>query len=644
MRTTTARTVLFVSLIATLIASVLVSPAGAIGDDTNSKNDDKNGSHQTTDDDNDDKNDNDDNDDKAHDGDAYFTLTIRHNNDGESSLLPVEGDDGALYGGAARFFRKVRSEARQSYKNWDEGESWNRGTVLLNSGDNFLAGTTFEAGRQDGAPFYDAEFVRMLRYDALAVGNHEFDFGPEVFAEFVEGVQRAKKTTRFVSANLDYGNEPSLAPFIGDELVAGTIIREKGNKIGVVGLTTDSLPSISSPGFVEVSSELVALAQAEIDRLTAKGAKIIILVSHLQGLESELELVGQLSGIDVVIGGGGDELLADETTQLAPGDEDEIFGAYPQIATSADGAEVPVVTTPGNYTYVGVLEVTFDKHGNIIKIDTEDSGLKVVTDTGPEAVKAKRKIERLIEEPVAAFIEDLATTIIGSSEVALDCERVEVRGVESNCGNLIADAHLAAGVAEAAALGLDTPQLGLQNGGGIRGEIDQPAGPISIADTFRLQPFGNFVAVAEDVPAEAVRQILEEGAIRLPEPGDGGFTQVSDGTVVVYDSSFPARDADQSTGEEFAPGQRVRELILADGTVVVTGGVTQDVTVDLVQLSFSITGGDAQPDLSAIPGVTVTILPISDQQSLQSYIEGDLGGVVGAADYPVGGEGRITIG
>jgi len=572
-----------------------------------------------------------------------FTLTIAHNNDGESTLLPVE-IDGALYGGAARFAEKVDEVERNARRNRDAGEAGKRGFVLLNSGDNFLAGTAFQASREPGAPFYDAEFVKALRYDALAIGNHEFDFGAPVFAEFAEALQpRGRRTTPLVSANLDYSADPSLAPLVGDELVSSTIIRERGERIGIVGLTTPSLPSISSPGLVEVLQDVGAIAQAEIDALTAQGVEIIILQSHLQGLQSEIDLVNSLVGVDVVIGGGGDEVLADEDTILVPGDEDEVAGTYPQLATAADGTQVPVVTTPGNYQYVGVLEVTFDRDGEVIRIDTADSGLQVVTDSGPAAVGEDRRIKRTIEAPVAAFIEDLANTIVATSDVALDCERVEVRGVEANCGNLIADAHLATGVETAAALGLDTPQLALQNGGGIRGEIDQPVGPISIADTFRLQPFGNFVTVAEDVPAEAVRQIIEEGAIRLPDPGDGGFTQVSDGTVVVIDSSFPARVADQSTGEQLAPGERVRELILADGTVVVTGGVTQDVTVDLVQLSFSVRGGDAQPDLTAIPGVTITQAPASDQQSLQSFLLDDLGGVRSGVDYPRGGEGRITI-
>jgi 5'-nucleotidase len=567
-----------------------------------------------------------------------FTLTILHNNDGESSLLPLalDGDGDGLeeqYGGIARFTRKVQVLRWKSYFSWDPGESRRRGVVLLNSGDNYLPGTTFQASQQEGAPFYDGIAVKFLGYDALAIGNHEFDFGPPTFRRFIETVPNVP----FVSANLDYSMEPTLADLEGDRLVKSTIVRAGGKRIGVVGLTTASLPTISSPGLVDVRTDLAGIAQTEIDRLARKGVDIIILQSHLQGIESEKELVESLYGVDVVIGGGGDEVLADEDDQLFPGDEDNIFGDYPQVAYDASGKEVPVVTTPGNYRYVGQLQITFDRRGEIISVDREDSGIKLVTDQGPQAVGESRLLKKLVEEPVAEFEAELAQTVIGSSEIDLDCERNEVRGVESNCGNLIADAHLATAQARAADFGLAVPQIGLQNGGGIRGEIDQLAGPISVADTFRLQPFGNFVAIAEDVPAETLRQIIEEGAIRLPTPGDGGFVQVSAGTTLVIDPAFPARDADQNTGEQFAPGQRVRTLILADGTVVVANGVTQDVTVDVAALNFSLNGGDAYP---AVPNTTVGV---TDQQSLQAYIEETLGGVVSDGRYPRGGEGRITI-
>ena len=575
----------------------------------------------------------DDDDDKGRRG-SGFTLTILHNNDGESSLLPtVDDETGAEFGGIARFKAKVDQLRRQSGRaSFDPGESRRRGVVLLNSGDNYLAGTTFQASEQEGAPFFDALAVRRLRYDALGIGNHEFDFGPETFARFVEGVPRVP----FVSANLDYSAEPSLAPLAGRRLVSSTVVRERGMKIGVVGLTTPSLPTISSPGGVVVLGDLAGIAQAEVDALTAKGIDKIVLISHLQGLASEIALAAELRDVDVVIGGGGDEILADPGDELFPGDEDDIFGAYPQVATDADGVEVPIVTTPGNYRYVGALQVTFDRDGNVVSWDEEDSGINLVTDTGDQAVGRDRFLARRVEAPVADFVADLANQIIGTSEVDLDCERSEVRGVETNCGNLIADGLLATGQALAADFGVAAPQIAIMNGGGIRGEIDQPAGPISVADTFRLQPFGNFVGIAEDVPAETVRQIIEEGAIALPASGDGGFAHLA-GASVVIDTSFPARVADQTTGEQLSPGERVRELVLDDGTVLVTGGVTQDVTVDLAGLSFSLGGGDAYP---AVP---FTALGISDQQALQSYIEDGLGGVVSAAQYPRGGEGRITI-
>ncbi len=561
-----------------------------------------------------------------------LTLTILHNNDGESSLLPREVD-GVEYGGVARFQTLVdRARFGAGRPSFDEGESLRRGSILLNSGDNYLAGTNFQASQQDGAPFYDAIAVNRLRYDALAIGNHEFDFGPETFARFVNGTSRIP----FVSANLDFSAEPSLAGLVGRRLVSSHVVNEAGQQIGVVGLTTPSLPTISSPGAVEVLTDLAGIAQAEIDALTARGIDKIVLISHLQGLDSEIELAAQLRDVDVVIGGGGDEILADDGDELFPGDEDDIFGSYPQVAVDADGTDVPIVTTPGNYRYVGALQITFDDDGDVVGWDTEQSGLYLVTSEGRNAVPPNRFQQRKVEAPVAAFIEDLANQIIGTSEVDLDCERTEVRGVESNCGNLIADAHLATGQAQAAAFGVDAPQLAIMNGGGIRGEIDQAAGPISVADTFRLQPFGNFVGVAEDVPAETVRQIIEEGAIRLPAPGDGGFVQLA-GASVVIDPSFPARDADQNTGEQFSPGERVRELVLDDGTVLVTGGVSQDVTVDIAGLSFSLGGGDAYP---AVP---FTNVGVSDQQSLQSFIEDGLGGTVSAADYPRGGEGRVTI-
>ena len=554
---------------------------------------------------------------RHHHGRDSLTLTIIHNNDGESSLLPSE-IEGVEYGGIARFVTEVRQERWQSFFNWDPGESRRRGVVTLNSGDNFLAGLTREASNEAGID-YDARAVRLIRYHALAIGNHEFDFGSSTFAGFAEAVQPRWGTLPLVSANLDFSNDPATRHL--DQLVPSTVLRVRGERIGVVGLTTETLREISSPGLVEVDPNLADVAQAEIDRLTGLGINKIILVSHLQGIESEIALVSSLRNVDVVIGGGGDEILADEGDELVPGDEEEIFGSYPQIGVDADGNDVPVVTTPGNYRYVGVLQVTFDRDGEVIDVDTDDSGLEVVDET----TRPNRRAVRTIEDPVAAARAELEAQIVATTEVVLDNSRAVKRVREANIGNLIADAHLAGSTEQATALGLPAPQVFFMNGGGIRGEdLDVPIGDISVADTFALQPFGNFLSIAENVDFAEIRAIIENGLASGVGSQDGGFIQVSDGTQVVI-------NADGT----------VAELTLADSTVVVTGGVTQTGTATIAQLNFSIGGGDGQPDLTNTPGVTVTQTPLGDQVSFRNYLESI--GTVTAADYPNAGEGRILF-
>ncbi len=548
-----------------------------------------------------------------------FTLTIIHNNDGESSLLPRE-IDGVEYGGIARFITEVRQERRQAWRSWDPGESWNRGYVTLNSGDNFLAGLTREAGNEDGVD-YDALAVKQIGYDALGIGNHEFDFGSETFASFAEAVQANKwwKNVPFVSANLDYSNDPATRDL--EQLVPSTVVWAFGAKVGVVGLTTDTLREISSPGLVEINPDLVGVAQAEIDRLTAKGVNKIILVSHLQGIQSEIDLVSSLRDVDVVIGGGGDEILADEGDELVPGDEEEIFGSYPQIGVDADGNEVPVVTTPGNYRYVGVLQITFNRKGEVVDIDHDDSGLEVVDDRTRPNKRAVRKIEK----PVAEARAELEAQVVATTEVVLDNSRAFKRVRETNTGSLIADAHLAGATEQAAALGLPTPQVFFMNGGGIRGsDLDVPIGPLSVADTFALQPFGNFLSIAEDVGFAEIRAIVENGLASGVGNQDGGFIHVSDGASVVINADGTVAD-----------------LTLSDGTPVVVGGTTQTGTATIAQLNFSIGGGDGQPDLTNTPGVTVTQTPLGDQVSFRNYLEAI--GTVTAADYPNAGEGRILF-
>jgi 5'-nucleotidase / UDP-sugar diphosphatase len=580
----------------------------------------------------------------GHGGRTDFTLTILHTNDDESQLLGVDGDadgDGTIdpeearaYGGAARYatlWDKLARKASAGPKSGSHGHK--RGLLTLSGGDNFLAGPEFSASVEHGVPFYDALAIRRLGLDLSAIGNHEFDFGPDVYADFIAGFGGRLP---FVSANLDVSAEPSLQAYADKGIIrASTVVRERGERIGIIGLTTPELPTISSPRNVKVLTDLAGIANAEAARMARHGLDKVVLVSHLQDIDNELALVPQLHGIDVVLGAGGGEILADEGVPLVPGDVAE--RGYPLWTADADGRQVPVATTTGNYKYVGNLVLRFDRRGRLLGADDELSRPVRVAGIGPDAVAKDRWTLANVEEPVAAHVAGLEETVVADSEVDLDGVRDHVRSGETNLGNLLADALVWAGAQNAAEYGVPEPVVGIQNGGGIRNDSLIPAGDVTALDTFDVAPFANFVAVVPEVPRDTLRQLLERGVAAAPGAA-GAFTQVA-GLSFTYDPARQAQVVDESTGEILTPGERVQRVVLDDGTVLVDGGqVVDGPAVPLATNDFSARGGDAYP----LKGLAFTPVGTTYQQALQDYLEQGLSGKVLAADYPEGGEGRIT--
>ena len=557
---------------------------------------------------------------------AYW-LTVLHNNDGESRLIDAGGDL-TDFGGVARFATKVDELRAQGSKKVKRGNP-KKGAVLISSGDNFLAGPEFNASlvrnEETGAPYYDSIALSMIGYDAMTIGNHEFDFGPDVLAEFIEGFGG---DTPFISANLDFSGEPSLQALEDDGVIAGsTITKKKGEEIGIVGATTELLPTISSPRDVEVEAVLPAV-QAEVAALKAEGVDKIILSSHLQGINSEIELVDSLTDVDAVIAGGGDELLADEDTLLVPGDDALTpFGPYPVLATDAEGSEVPVVTTPGNYKYVGRLVVGFNNAGEVVAIGP-DSGLnRVAGGDQPDAVRPNRRIQRQVVEPVAASVQALAENVIAQTAVTLNGQTSQVRTRETNAGNLIADSLLWQATKLAGEFGVPEPDISLQNGGGIRNDLVVPAGDITELDTFTWLPFSNFTAVVEGVERSTLKAILEHVSSDAPAVAQGKFAQIG-GFRYTYDA-------------DGAAGSRVRNVTLDDGTVIVqNGSVVAGPALTVATIDFLARGGDGYP----FGPVDFTPVGVSYQQALANYLTAPdgLNGQVTAADYPEGGEGRIV--
>lgn len=561
-----------------------------------------------------------------------FKLTILHNNDGESQLINA-GSGLQEFGGVARF--KTLVDTLRS-----EGEV-DGGVVMISSGDNFLAGPEFNASLANGVPFYDSIAMDAIGYDAICIGNHELDFGPLVFRDFVSGFAGP---VPFLSANLDFAAVPELQVLVDDGAIATRVIVEKdGRSIGIIGATTPDLPFISSPEGIVVSSELVTIIQAQIDACLAEGAEIIILTTHLQGIGNEFNLVPQLSEVDVVVAGGGSELLANPGTPLVPDDAvdannngipDAVFGAYPQVATDIDGNVVPIVTTRGDYRYVGRLVVEFDADGTLVAIDPVSGPMRVAAQSQPGGVAADPLLQSAVVDPVAAAVSQLAANVIAVSEIPLDGTTSAIRSRETNLGNLVADSTLWQAAQLAKASGQAIPDIALQNGGGIRNNSILPVGSFTELDTFSILPFANFLVVIPDVPATVIKAAFENALSRVSPPpgfptgGNGRFAQIA-GLSLVYEVDVP-------------PGQRVQEITLDDGTALVSGGAIVDgaPAINVATINFLANGGDQYP----FAGLPFDTYGTSYQQALLNYVSdrATLDGLISAAEYPVGGEGRIT--
>ncbi|MEQ8843922.1 MAG: 5'-nucleotidase C-terminal domain-containing protein [Phycisphaerales bacterium] len=570
---------------------------------------------------------------------AEFYLHVLHHNDGESQLLNAGAGALADFGGVDRFATVVanlRAEAQAFPVGFESG------SVLITSGDNFLAGPEFSASLDAGVPFFDTIALDLIGYDAFAIGNHEFDFGPDVLEDFIAGF--STNPAPFVSANLDFSGEPGLQALVdGGRIASSTVIEVATSvggtkRVGLVGATTTNLPFISSPRAVIVNEVLPAV-QAEVDALTADGVDIILLTSHLQGLTTELDLIGSLRGVDAVIGGGGDELLANPDDLLIPGDEPAtVLGesGYPLTRTDADGVTVPVVTTAGAYKYVGRLILGFDSDGNLVEV-LDESGPVRVSGIGDDAVVGDPTIRSLVVDPVQAAVDALAANVIGMSEVDLDGRRSSVRNFETNLGNLIADSFLATATDLAPVFGTPVPDVALANGGGIRNDSIIPAGEITELDTFDILPFTNFITVVESIPASQFKEILEN-AVSRQGFSSGRFAQVA-GFTFEYDFRGTAQELDGS-GAVVVPGERVRRVTLGDGTAIVEdfGVVPGAPEVDIAIVDFLARGGDQYP----FRGAPFTSLGVTYQRSLFNQISDRLGGMITAADYPEGGEDRIV--
>jgi 5'-nucleotidase len=413
--------------------------------------------------------------------DENFKLTVLHTNDVHSHhAADTYGNGGEAL--AASVIHQVRASAKN--------------TILLSAGDTSV-GTLFYVLHQG---LDSAELMNALQYDAMTLGNHEFDKGDDTLAAFIGALKFP-----VVAANVDFEKSPALA----GKTQPYTILERSGEKIGVIGLVNPETPTMSRPGSDLVfDSDLKKAVETNVAALTQAGVNKIIVLSHL-GYPADLELAKSVSGVDIIVGGHTHTLLANYDTRAE--------GEYPAEVENPDGKTVLVVQAGENLEYVGELDVVFDADGELV--DWSGDTIYLSHFITPDADIADM-VTRLYA-PVA----ELTQKVIGKSSIFLEGDRTVCRAEECNLGNLITDAMRA----ETGA------QVALENGGGIRASIEP--GDVTLGDVLTVLPFGNLTSTLK-LSGKDLQAALENGVSQV-ETGGGRFPQVS-GLRFTADLSKPA--------------------------------------------------------------------------------------------------------
>lgn len=424
---------------------------------------------------------------------ADYTLHILHTNDLHSRIESINKYDstcgaedetaGKCFGGIARVAAKVAEMRKQL-----DGQN----VILLDAGDQFQGSLFYTTYKGKDT----AEFMNAIGYDAMAVGNHEFDDGPEALAEFLGAVKFP-----LVSGNLDLSQSNVL-----NGKINGTLVLEVGGeKIGIVSALATDTPETSSPGPNVIFQDEAEALKADVEALSAEGVTKIVALTHV-GFVKDKALAEAVPGLDAVVGGHSHTLFSNT---------EEGAEKYPTMV-----GPVPVVSAYAYSKYLGHLVLTFDDAGNLKEASGEPILLDASVTPDPEVLARVAELAKPLEEIRAKVVAEAAAEIDGSRDTC--------RAGECAMGNLIAEAMLDRVKDQGVT-------LAIQNGGGVRASID--AGPVTMGEVLTVLPFQNTLSTFEAKGSTFVAA-LENGLSQVEE-GAGRFPQVA-GVKYTWDAAKPA--------------------------------------------------------------------------------------------------------
>jgi 5'-nucleotidase len=386
-----------------------------------------------------------------------------------------------------------------------------------------------------------AQILNLMRYDAMTLGNHEFDNGEATLGAFLKALK-----IPVVNTNIDFSKSKTLANLVKPYIV----VNVGKEQIGIIGLITPDTPEMASPGQLgdlTFGNDLVGITQKAVDELTAKGVNKIILLSHI-GYDVDADLATKVKGVDVIVGGHSHTLLSNTYKNAKD--------VYPVVAKSASEEPVLIVQAEAYLKYVGRLDVQFDDKGVLTKWggDTILLSRYISPEMGADALVAR------LAAPMAKF----KSQKVGVAEVRLEGDRKVCRAMECNMGDLATDAIRDKTKA----------QIVIINGGGIRATIDK--GDISMGSVLEVFPFGNLISTFQ-LKGEDVITALENGVSKIEE-GAGRFPQVS-GIKYSFDATKPA-------------GSRIVTVEVYNDTAQKFEPLDKTATYSMASIDFMRSGGD----------------------------------------------------
>lgn len=476
-------------------------------------------------------------------------------------------------------------------------------TMTVAAGD-LIGGSPFLSGIFHDEP--SVESLNLMELDVSGVGNHEFDEGVDELLRMQEGGCHPVDGCYFPDEPYAGADFPWLAANVvdkesGESILPGTYVQEvAGVPVGFVGMTLESTPSLVSPGGVATVDFLdeVETANEQAAALQAQGVESIVVLLHEGGYQEGTfnDCVG-ISGPVVEIA----EQLDASIDQVVTGHTHQ-----PYVCSIADPSGEPRLVTSANQFGRVVTEsdvVLSRSTGDVVRAEGGAENHLVTREIAdPEMTALIAKWSALSEEQAAQVVGTVAEDITGDASGN--------RGIETDMGNVIADAILY-GTDEADEGGA---QIAFMNVGGIRASLlvdqitnEEEPGEITYAEAFAVAPFGN-ILVSVDLTGADVKDVLEQ-QFDAERGRQYLALGVSEGFTYTFDKDAPA-------------GSKVSGMEL-DGEPI-----DPATTYRVSTLNFLQEGGD---DFTALTRGTNLVGGPEDLQNLVDYL-GDNPGLTAPED------------